>query len=141
MDGLRYYVMPLLVYAPLYGAQEFKEQPPQLSQLQIRVSLPAGNSLNSPSRTFFVPLTNDITTIAAIKRLLKKEIAHLSTKQPACSCGGQCADIQAALILAARTSTPLKIAYMLTELDDTTTLTQLRQKGFDSDSILHAKLH
>jgi hypothetical protein len=137
MDGLRYYVGSLLLIATATYAAEKEELSPKL---QMLVVLPTGSNLNMSSRTFYLPLSKDVATIAAIRKLFTQEVEKLAKQKPDCDCGGPCADIRAAKVLVNHKGMPLQITYLGTKTNDDTTLDQLHDAGFKlGSSALYAK--
>lgn len=144
MDGLRYYVGSLLLIACAINGAEKEQKKLPSPKLKIHVDLPSKptSKLYTSSRTFYVPLSGDTATIAAIKELFRHEIERLAQQkeQKDCSCGGPCADIRAAKLLISYKDKPLQIAFWGIKTDDTTTLAELHEAGFKIDhSVLYAQ--
>ncbi|MFI5332741.1 MAG: hypothetical protein ACHQVS_01425 [Candidatus Babeliales bacterium] len=135
MDGLRYYVGSLLLIAFAINGAE-KEKTSLSPKLKINAALPAGK-LYISSRVFYIPLSGDTITIAAIKELFKQEIEELAHKEIGnCSCGGPCDDARAARLLMPDKDKPLQIVYWGKLVEDKATLSEL-----DSFKLEHSVLH
>lgn len=143
MDGLRYYVMPLLICAPLYGAQEESKQQHNdgtqqpNSALRIVALLPAENRLRRQVHAFFIPFDTHATAIGKIKKELKEKISDLAQKESSCECG-DCAESYVARRLNSCQS--IQMAYLGQDVSDETTITQLRENRFNpKNNSLYAK--